>query len=71
MLEAAKRVAFLARLNERRVDGIRESFEEEREPDEEEKAMIAEMATIPAPDDEDVTDPIQGDINIDKLFADL
>jgi hypothetical protein len=71
LLEAAKRVAFLARLNERRVDGIRESFEEEREPDEEEKAMIAEMAAIPAPDDEDVTDPIQENINIDKLFADL
>jgi hypothetical protein len=26
---------------------------------------------IPAPDDEEVTDPIQEHINIDKLFADL
>ena len=70
LAEDAKRVAFLARINERRVDGRRERFEEMREPDDEDRDVLS-SSTVPAPGDRPHEDPLRESVSITKLFEDL
>jgi hypothetical protein len=70
--DEARKVAFFSRINERRVEGRRERFEEEREPDDEDMNILAGVtAPVTVPADRLDEDPFEEEVSIDKLFEDL
>ncbi|PYJ68659.1 MAG: hypothetical protein DME76_11680 [Verrucomicrobia bacterium] len=69
--EQLERIAFLARLNERRVDGRRVYLEEEREPDDDDFDALRARESLATVFDDPREDPLQDTVSVNKLFEDL